>query len=310
MLITSLLLFAFKDKKDIEYSLLVILVGSVVHTLLSIALVCGSMVGKKGIMGFFGGVPAILSSIMLIVNTEGKDKESELSDIWKGILAGSIGFSGLVNFALVGGESNLHCKKSQCENPSNIKALKNAVRDYNEAKRGESGLVSGISKKLERVDLNDLPTEIDALQLTHPGIIGADGIDCIRYAKAIKEMTNQLKIKGKHAVVKQKIAEKQAGKGGLLSTPDQRVAPPPPPKQQHKYVGGGLFGLGAKKVPAGRKIPTASDSPKGLKEQLARKADQRRKKYELRKVAPGARKLALPQQPEKQPAGAEGLFGL
>lgn len=213
--ITSGVVLFDNNKVALERSLLVLLVASILHALLSFALVC-STYGRHWIMlGLSVIVTGIAGIALGIVHSKDDDDKTPLAQGWKyAVLAGALALP-LFNFILVGGEDNFKCGSSKTCLKGDIQQVKNAIRDYRAYDQGHSD-ISALSKPVNVEKELGVYPELQSLQADATDIIGDDvGLDCKKFADLIKDQLLQNKKKA----AKKKLAGLQDQLGKARENP-------------------------------------------------------------------------------------------
>lgn len=285
MTIAAGLTFTSQEHQQyLEVLLLIVMVGSLIHAITAFATVCG---WKKWPLIVLNAITLVTSIVMLIMNAK-TDEDAKLNKVavpWesKVILLSSVALTVAVNAALIPKGQNWWCSGQTddliCVNKDNRSALDISVRKYFNAELGEKKpLKKRPGNKARKVDLNDLKD--DKLEEAKIAYITVDDegneiFDCKSFKSKVDRMTADILTTKKQEQIKQKQDERKQLREDKKKQQDISFDPSKP---QYKYVGGGIGGIGAKKVAV---APPAAGITQFQKEQAEKQAEAAR----LRAVA-------------------------
>lgn len=218
----------FVDKKvDLERSLLVILVGALLHGLVGLGLVCSTYRRNWIMLGLSGIVAAIAGIALGIVYSADDVAEKPLAQGWKyAVLGGALALP-VFNLLLVGSGDNLTCSGQKNCLKGDMQLVKNAIRDYRAYEEGQTK-VSALSQPVNvEKELNKYP-ELQSLQADATDIIGDEvGLDCKKFADLIKKQLLQNKKKAakeKLTGLQDQLGKARAAPQPLLDDSQRRAA--------------------------------------------------------------------------------------
>jgi len=227
IVITSGVVLFDNKKVDLERSLIVIVVGSLLHGIVALGLVCSNY-RQNWIMMGLSLVVTLISGIALgIVYSAEDDADAPLAQGWKyAVLAGALLLPAL-NLILVGSGDNLSCSGKKTCLKGDMQQVKNAIRDYRAYDQGQTK-VSALSKSVNVEKELTIYPELQALQAEATDIIGDDvGLDCKKFSDLIKKklLENKKKVaKDKLTGLQDQLGKARTAPQPLLNNMQQQAA--------------------------------------------------------------------------------------